>query len=409
MRKYNWNWYKRKFTWIGNVMISLPLRLSRPFRNKNIWVFACWEGKRYDDNSKYLYEYVNEYHPEIQCIWISRDTTIVNSLIRENKKAFLSHSKAGIKSMLCAGAAFYTNGLDDFSNICLLYGSKIVCLNHGNTGIKKAAYTLEKFKKNSFVKHFKLFRDKLFNYYYYDLCVTTSKISSNLFCELYGDLDKRKYIITGMPRNDILLNYDLFKIKKPSIFEKDYKYILYLPTYREYKNTIVKDLLEYLMNDYDFLMMMEKKKVKFLIKPHNIDGTNPLIEIKNDNFKFVKSNEIESTQILMAYSDCLITDYSSCSIDFALTGKPVLFYIPDFDLYNKNNGFRALWMDFYNKHPEYRKIRMLKHQLIAYFNNNIFDETANRWINSIYLGHEINDTVYSENVYKRIKKELGDI
>ena len=73
MRKYNWNWYKRKLIWIINVALSFILLVFKPFRNKRIWVFGCWEGKRYDDNSRYLYEYIYNNNSNIRCIWISRD------------------------------------------------------------------------------------------------------------------------------------------------------------------------------------------------------------------------------------------------------------------------------------------------------------------------------------------------
>lgn len=407
MKNYNWNWYKRKITWIGNVLVSVPLRFSYPFRDKKLWVFACWEGKRYDDNARYLYEYISSYHPEIKCVWISRDANVVNELKKSNKEVYLSSTKAGIKCMLKAGASFYTNGLDDFSDLCFLYGSKTICLNHGNTGIKKAAYTLEKFEKDGLVKKFKQFRDKLFSQYHYDLCVTTSQISSHLFRELYGDPDERKYIITGMPRNDILINRQLFTIDRPKIIVEGYRYILYLPTYREYKNTVIKDLLENLMNDRRFISMLEREKVKFLVKPHNIDVTSAKVEIVNNNFMFVKSDDVESTQVLMAFSDCLITDYSSCGTDFALTKKPVLFYVPDFDRYNKDNGFRDMWMQFYVEHPEFRELNNLKDQIYSYFCNGSYDTAANDWINSVYLGEDIVDTIYSENVYKRVIEELG--
>jgi CDP-glycerol glycerophosphotransferase len=43
---------------------------------------------------------------------------------------------------------------------------------------------------------------------------------------------------------------------------------------------------------------------------------------------------------LLAISDLLITDYSSCMFDFAITGKPMIFYIPDEEEYaNEMRGF----------------------------------------------------------------------
>lgn len=42
------------------------------------------------------------------------------------------------------------------------------------------------------------------------------------------------------------------------------------------------------------------------------------------NYKIVEDN-----QELLGGCDILVTDFSSCFIDFALTGRPMLFYLPD--------------------------------------------------------------------------------
>lgn len=407
MKKYHFSYYKRKIIWLLNALLSLFFRLSKPFRNKKIWVFGCWEGKRYDDNSRYLYEYILNYKKDIRPIWISSDIKIIEKLNLEGKEAYYSKSLKGIITMMRAGVCFYTNGLDDFSDICLLYGSNIVCLNHGNTGIKKAAYTLNKYAHNKVLKKFKIIRDKIFSYYFYNECVATSKISSELFKELYGDKDDRKYIITGMPRNDLLTHKELFKVKKPPFIEEGFKYILYMPTYREYKNSVIKDLIDNLICDEKFNNILEENKIKFLIKPHNIDTTSKKVKINNKNYKFINSDEIESTQILMSFCDYLITDYSSCSIDFALKNKPVFFYTPDIEHYNRDNGFREMWMKFYKNHNEFKYVEKLKCNLISCIIENSKNTDVINWINSIYLCEEIKDTIYSENIYCYIKKRIG--
>ena len=407
MKKYNFNWYKRKIIWILNVFLSVVLFIVMPFRKKNVWVFGCWEGKRYDDNSRYLFEYVNENNKEIRCIWISRNTEVVESLSKKGYEVYTANSWKGIASMLLAGVSFYTNGMDDLSDLCWIKGSLVVCLNHGNTGIKKAAFTLDKFKKDSLVKTIKLLRDKLFNYYYYDVCITTSPMSSDLFEELYGDHDKKKYVIAGMPRNDILRHRELFDVKVPEIIDEACKYILYLPTYREYKNSVIKDLMERMMDDRDIVSLFEKWNIRFLVKPHNIDETSEKLERTSQYFKFVNSQDVESTQVLMAFADCVITDYSSCGIDFAMTGKPVFIYVPDFEEYNKDNGFRDMWNSFYLEHPEYKDYEYLKNEIINYFDKNLFNSGANEWINNIYLDKNLSDSVYSQNVLEVISKKMG--
>ena len=48
-------------------------------------------------------------------------------------------------------------------------------------------------------------------------------------------------------------------------------------------------------------------------------------------------------QELIAASDFLITDYSSCMFDMAISGKPCILYVPDIKEYTANE--RALYFN----------------------------------------------------------------
>ena len=47
---------------------------------------------------------------------------------------------------------------------------------------------------------------------------------------------------------------------------------------------------------------------------------------------------------LLLAADVLVTDYSSVMIDFCLTGKPILFLVPDLDAVR--SGARGLYLDY---------------------------------------------------------------
>lgn len=46
---------------------------------------------------------------------------------------------------------------------------------------------------------------------------------------------------------------------------------------------------------------------------------------------------------LLAVADVLVTDYSSCVHDFALTGRPVVHHVPDLAEYRRERGFYRRW------------------------------------------------------------------
>ena len=41
-------------------------------KDNNLWLFGSWFGESYVDNSKYLFEYVNQNQPKIKAIWITK-------------------------------------------------------------------------------------------------------------------------------------------------------------------------------------------------------------------------------------------------------------------------------------------------------------------------------------------------
>ena len=107
-------------------------------RKKNLWIFGTWYGKKYSDNSKYLYEYVLKWYPEVNAIWITKSKEIVEKLKAENKRVFLSNSFGGICACLFAKHAFLTSGVIDV-NPLFLNGCKQIWLWHGMP-LKKIGY-----------------------------------------------------------------------------------------------------------------------------------------------------------------------------------------------------------------------------------------------------------------------------
>ena len=148
-KQYNLeNYYVRNKKWFINAIINIPMRIFSPiFREKELWVFGSWLGQRFDDNSRYLFEYINKFHPEIEAVWISKNKSIVEDVSNRGYKSVLAYSKKGKRILKKAGALFCTNGLDDFSEICPVYGATIVRLDHFSGVIKKTGYMINNNRK----------------------------------------------------------------------------------------------------------------------------------------------------------------------------------------------------------------------------------------------------------------------
>jgi CDP-glycerol glycerophosphotransferase (TagB/SpsB family) len=63
---------------ISLPLVALIFRVLKvlSIRNRKLWVFGCWKGMKYDDNSKFLFEYVNHHYPKIRCVWLTRENSV---------------------------------------------------------------------------------------------------------------------------------------------------------------------------------------------------------------------------------------------------------------------------------------------------------------------------------------------
>ena len=86
-------WRKFSMPLVGILFHVLKLL---PFRNKDLWVFGCWTGKKYDDNAKFLFEHVNKKHSEIRCVWLTRNPAVVKQVNALGYEAYMWNSFKGI-------------------------------------------------------------------------------------------------------------------------------------------------------------------------------------------------------------------------------------------------------------------------------------------------------------------------
>ena len=388
----------RRKAWSINAFNATWLRLSKFFRNKKLWIFGCWEGTRYDDNSKYVFEYVTQHHPEITAVWITQNQEIYNQIISEGKNAVISDTREAKKIMLSAGVAFYTNGLDDFGIINYVYGTLLINLTHSVSGIK-CDYYLDHVYENKIRFILKKVKDKIYDWYKFDYCIVSSEEAMKWRMSVHNNFKRNKYVMSGLPRNDVLKNRYL---------EEDFKNVVFFPTYRPYKNSVIKNVLESFVNDSEFMTFLRQNKIKIIVKLHNVDETSEKFDIDNENIKLLKNEEILSVQDILIHSKALITDYSSVCMDYVLTGNPVLIYAPDYNIYDKYHGITHFWKGIYKSDLIITNAELLKIELIKIFDgNNINTNKITQFLLDNYEDQSIKNTSYTKNVVDYVIKKQG--
>jgi CDP-glycerol glycerophosphotransferase len=191
--------------------------------------------------------------------------------------------------------------------------------------------------------------------------------STNVFKKLF---QTENVLEIGYPRNDILLNPEVFTCENISeeLGLKDFKKIfLYAPTHRKKSralNPFNKQFMEsrdtpsgrkvgQAVNPFDERFLgdlncwLQQNNFIFLIKQHpyvrNVDGLDKFSNIQDVS---IINHDIQELAI---HTDILISDYSSIVFDFALTEKPIIFYPYDYDDYTQ--GGIGLYFDYYKKLP----------------------------------------------------------
>lgn len=198
---------------------------------------------------------------------------------------------------------------------------KTVCFNYGTES------------KNSFAKR----SCHLLNNFthFFTTCSLDARIQISNFG---GTLDK--FYVCGYPRNDCLLKNERAEtiknwLKSIGIELNDAKFIVYAPTVNEKPDLFEKYFFGFDDNG-ELEKFLEEQNIYILYKPHPLERykgefkTNRIIE-------YPRSKEF-SLYDLLAFSDALITNYSSVAYDYFVTGKPVIYNFANLDEYLKIRG-----------------------------------------------------------------------
>lgn len=157
----------------------------------------------------------------------------------------------------------------------------------------------------------------------YDYVIAPSKKTAEYYREAFG-CSEDKIKIASLPRADVILDgtsrRDEFVELNPQC--KDKKIIVYLPTFRNDDDIIIKRLYDAFKNEL---------QISLVISAH------PLSEASKD-YKF---NGNFGTYDLMKLADGIITDYSACAFEASLLAKPLWFYIPDYEAYKREQGLNT--------------------------------------------------------------------
>ena len=273
----------------------------------------------------------------------------------------------------------YDKNLDERDNICGLVTSDIYFLQHGVTKDDISDW-MSKYDKNLSL-----------------LVTVNDQEKESFYNEGYG-FDPEIIQTLGFPRYDNLKN-------------NNNKQILIIPTWRKSlrgnKNIFVKSeyykLLNDLLNNQELIDFAKENEYDIIFKAHpelekNINDTDERYIDLFDINDYIKLSTQESYQELFNSSSLLITDYSSVFFDFAYEKKPVIYYQPTENHYQKgyfdyeSMGFGEIVRD---------RNTLLK-KIEEYVDNNC--KMKDKYVERVNNFFKYTDKNNSKRVYEWIKK-----
>jgi CDP-glycerol glycerophosphotransferase (TagB/SpsB family) len=168
--------------------------------------------------------------------------------------------------------------------------------------------------------------------------------TSEYFAGLMGKafyLPRDRILVTGLPRNEWLF---VQEERYLAVKEGRAKLVAWLPTFRssyigEIREDSSANSLDPLSADTLAKLdrMLEGVGAMLVIKLHLMDSKNQQAWPSYRNIRIYTDPRFRAEGLnlykLLACSDALVTDYSSCSIDYLLLNKPIGLFAPDMASY----------------------------------------------------------------------------
>lgn len=325
--------------------IFIPLWLLQkliPRKNK-VWVFGAWGGKKFSDNTKYLFLYVTTNRQDIKAVWVTHDTNVFTELKVNGYNVELINSFRGIFYTLIAKHIFVCWGKDDIPKL-FTNGAVITQMWHGNP-LKKIGLDDKLICNDN--KYKKALKSVLFPYmheYNYKYVGSNSKYFTPIMSSAFA-VSEDKVIQSGSPRNDAFYSKIVDKITLKLRHQySGAKIIYYLPTFRSKNvNKTFFDLNDF--NEELFNNFLVEYNLVFVYKGHFVDKSLGISKnIQGSRILNLNDSDISDINLLLKDADFLITDYSGAYFDFLITEKPIFFAAFDLELYLAES--RELYLNY---------------------------------------------------------------
>lgn len=305
-----------KMEYLQNRAIVIFSRLLKGI-DPNKVVFMSFRGRSYNDNPRVISERLHERYPKAKIKWIFRGCDIreMRKRVPDYVECINNQSRRMLVELATARVWVDNFTKDPFLKKRPRGRQFYIQTWHGDRAIKKICYDIG--------TDFYRIEEEC------DLVLTGSEFGQKMYRTAFRY--KGEYLNMGAPRNDILIRNDPAEaaaIRGKLGVDADTKLLLYAPTYRETTTIIPKEAQMDLKRTLD-LLESRGEKWKCLYRAHYLSEG---IDLDSDP-RLIPASDYDNMSELLLVSDILLTDYSSCAMDYCLLDRPVFMFMADYAEY----------------------------------------------------------------------------
>lgn len=328
-----WQFRYRKLSKSFKKIAYRSIRALLPVQN-NTYFFQSYLARALSDSPRALYEYIAANDSKARMVWSLND---INVPVLSNTTTVRPGSLAHYYYLARAKFIISNTGLADGfekrkSQIHLQtwHGSPVKRVGRDkglDDSQRKVRGVGETKNLSGFARRVSM----------WDYLIAANSLSAQAFSTAWrfgGEM-----LCMGYPRNDALLD-DAWVIEKRAAVRRefgipeDHTVALWAPTWTDDAPKVAGRRLFTLPIDLSEVARTEKLTI--LVKLHYLVADS--LDDSGLGIKFINVSDWDDVNDLFPASDVLISDFSGVIPDYALTGKPVIIYSPDFDKYMSTRG-----------------------------------------------------------------------
>jgi CDP-glycerol glycerophosphotransferase len=313
-----------------------PIQSRRPLRDAVL--FVSWNGKQCTDNPRGISDELRRRGDDREHIWVVQDYA---APVPDGDRAVLSGTEEYFDAL---ARCRYVISNDDMQSFFRKREGQVYLQTWHGTPLKKIGFDVGRPQFASGTAYFDRLAADVAKW---DLLLSQNPFSTPILRRAFRfDGEICEY---GYPRNDVLSRSGPLagQVRSRLGIPDGKRVVLYAPTWR--------DNQFYANGRYRFDLRLDLERARHVLGPDHVVLVRGHHHLANDvqvggrrDFALNVTGYRDISELFLI-SDVLITDYSSAMFDFAVTGRPMLFFTYDLEQYR--DQLRGFYFDFEAEAP----------------------------------------------------------